>query len=31
LQCAYIFFVSDEVVWSGIRYRKRRGKVLRVD
>ena len=28
--CAYVFFVSDEVVWSGIRYRKRRGKVFRV-
>ena len=31
LQCAYVLFVSDEVVWSGIRYRKRRGKVLRLD
>lgn len=30
-QCAYVFFVSDEVVWSGIRYRKRRGKVFRVE
>ncbi|CAL6304057.1 unnamed protein product [Bathycoccus prasinos] len=25
--CAYVYFVSDEVTWSGIRYKKSRGGV----
>lgn len=28
--CAYVYFVSDEVTWSGIRYKKSRGKVSKV-
>ena len=28
--CAYVYFVSDEVAWSGIRYKKSRGKVSKV-
>lgn len=28
--CAYVYFVSDEVAWSGLRYKKSRGKVSKV-